>query len=173
MTITQEQVAALGWPKLKYAWFERERRWLCSHIPTDRVQYAEDITDLYVTDTQLRLREAVPVGGGPAQRRLSRKADLNAATRVLTSIYLQPNEFALLAGLPGRRLIKTRHVLTPIGNVLLSIDRFENGLLLGEAEFEDDAAMAAFAMPDYALREVTDDPRYAGGYMAAHGVPQP
>lgn len=29
MSITEPQVAALGWPKLKYAWFERERRCLC------------------------------------------------------------------------------------------------------------------------------------------------
>ncbi len=31
--------------------------------------------------------------------------------------------------------------------------------------------MAAFAMPDFAIREVTDDPRYRGGNLAGHGLP--
>ena len=84
--------AALGWPKTKYAWVERERRWLCRAVPFDRVVRSEAFTDLYVTGTQLRLREAIPVDGGAPLRRLGRKADVDPSTRLLTSIYLSPGE---------------------------------------------------------------------------------
>jgi hypothetical protein len=174
MEIDPAIAAALGFPKLKYAWVERERRWLCREIPMDRVVGADSIVDLYVTGTRLRLREATPLDGGPPMRRLTRKADVDAATRLLTSIYLAPEEFALLAGLPGQRLRKTRHRLTPVGGVTLSVDRFEGpleGLILAEAEFETAAALEAFPMPDFAVREVTDDPRYTGGVLIRDGLP--
>ena len=35
----------------------------------------------------------------------------------------------------------------------------------------DDAAMAAFPDPAFAVREVTDDPRYTGGELVRAGVP--
>ena len=31
--------------------------------------------------------------------------------------------------------------------------------------------LAAFPTPDFALREVTDDPRYTGGTLAVNGRP--
>jgi len=130
--------AALGWPKPKYAWVERERRWLCHHVPADRIVRSETIVDLYVTGTQLRLREATPIGGGETMRRLGRKADVSASTRLLTSIYLAPEEFRLLSHLPGTVLRKTRHYLGNFGGGELSVDRFEgalSGLIMAEGDF--------------------------------------
>jgi CYTH domain-containing protein len=166
--------AALGFPKLKYAWMERERRWLCHEIPLDRVIGADAITDLYVTGVRLRLREARPLDGGEPMRRLTRKADVDASTRLLTSIYLSPEEFALLSGLPGKVLRKTRHRLALDGGVTMSIDRFEGelaGLILAEREFETHETMAAFVAPAFCIREVTDDPRYTGGALIRDGLP--
>lgn len=166
--------AALGFPKAKYAWVERERRWLCRAIPMDCVTEASAIVDLYVTGTRLRLREARPLDGGPPMRRLTRKADVDSATRLITSIYLAEAEFALLADLPGQRLRKTRHHLRPVGGVVVSVDRFEGpleGLILAEAEFATPEALAAFPTPDFAIREVTDDPRYGGGALVVDGIP--
>ncbi len=140
----------------------------------DRVRESMTITDLYVTDTRLRLREALPLDGGPPMRRLTRKADVDAATRLLTSVYLADAEFALLRGLPGRVLKKTRHRLESAAGVTMSIDRFEGpleGLILAEAEFETAEALAAFPMPDFAVREVTGDPRYRGGTLVIDGLP--
>lgn len=174
MEIDAEAAAALGFPKLKYAWVERERRWLCGEVPLDQVLEAEAITDLYVSGTRLRLREAVPLGGGPAMRRLTRKGDVGPDTRLLTSIYLTDFEFKLLAGLPGQVIRKTRHRLRPQDGVTISVDRFEGpleGLILAEAEFEGAAAMAAFPDPAFAIREVTQDTRYSGGWLVANGVP--
>ena len=61
-----------------------------------------------------------------------------------------------------------------VGEAILSVDRFERpraGLFLAEAEFAEDAAMAAFPHPVFALREVTADPRYTGGELVRAGVP--
>ncbi len=174
MEIDPATAAALGWPKLKYAWVERERRWLCRELPIDRVVRSEAITDLYVTGTQLRLREALPLGGGPPMRRLGRKADVSASVRLLTSIYLSPEEFALLSALPGRILKKTRHHIGTIHGIALSADVFEGaleGLIMAEAEFEDMETLNAFPMPDFAVREVTEDVRYSGGELATKGLP--
>jgi hypothetical protein len=175
MDIDPQTAAALGFPKFKYAWVERERRWLCREIPLARVAQTEAIIDLYVEGTRLRLREAIPLDGGEPMRRLTRKADVDPATRLLTSIYLSPEEFGLLAGLPGRRLRKTRHRLAPRDGVVVSVDRFEGpleGLVLAEAEFETAESLAAFPHPDFAIREVTNDPRYAGGVLVRHGLPK-
>lgn len=174
MEIDPVVAAALGFPKLKYAWVERERRWLCREVPMTRVVQVDTIIDLYVTNTHLRLREAIPLGGGPTMRRLTRKADVDAATRLLTSIYLSPQEFALLADLPGRRIRKVRHRLAEEGGVTVSVDRFEGplaGLVLAEAEFETAQAFGAFPHPDFAVREVTDDLRYTGGALVRDGLP--
>lgn len=175
MEIDPETAAALGWPKTKYAWVERERRWLCREVPWERVKESEAITDLYVTGTQLRLRESIPVGGGPPMRRLGRKADVTSSVRLLTSIYLASEEYALLTGLPGRTLRKTRHRLTPVnGAAYLAVDVFEGdllGLIMAEAEFDDMESLQAFPSPDFVLREVTEDARYSGGRLVVDGLP--
>lgn len=166
--------AALGFLKPeKYAAVERERRWLCTGLPDLPVLRAEAIEDLYVDGSRLRLRRATPVGGGAPVLRLSKKADLAPERRLITTLYLSPEEYALFEGLPGRVMRKTRHYYAGEG-VTLSVDRFEGplaGLFLAETEFADDAAMAAFPDPAFAVREVTDDPRYTGGELVRTGVP--
>ncbi|KQW78809.1 hypothetical protein [Brevundimonas sp. Root1279] len=172
--IDQATAAALGWPKSKYAWVERERRWLCKSVPFERVVSAEVYTDLYVEGTQLRLREAVAVGGGARMLRLGRKADVTPAVRLLTSIYLSPQEYRLLSTLPGRTLQKTRHSLGKIDGADVFVDVFEgalSGLIMAEAEFETLEAMERYPMPEFAVREVTDDVRYTGGMLVVDGLP--
>jgi len=172
--IDQATAAALGWPKAKYAWIERERRWLCRTVPFDRVVRSDAYEDLYVTGTQLRLRRATPTDGGPEMLRLGRKADVNPAVRLLTSIYLSAEEFRLLSSLPGKVLRKTRHHLGKVDGADVSVDVFEGaltGLIMAEAEFETVEAMEAWPMPDFAFREVTDDVRYTGGELVTEGLP--
>jgi CYTH domain-containing protein len=173
--INQATAAALGWPKSKYAWVEHERRWLCRSVPLDRVVSAEVYEDLYVTGTQLRLREAKPAEGGPAMLRLGRKADVSPSVRLLTSIYLSPEEFRLLSALPGERLHKTRHSLGKIDGADVFVDVFEgalSGLIMAEAEFENVDAMVRYPMPDFAYEEVTEDVRYTGGRLVTDGLPE-
>ena len=176
MDIDPSIAKALGFPKPAYTVVERERRWLCREVPRERIARTETIVDLYVTGAQLRLREARPLDGGPAMLRLSRKADVDARTRLITSIYLPEHEFAVLAAaLPGRRLRKIRHRLKAPPGVVLSADEFQGellGLRMVEAEFDTTERMDSFAMPDFAIREVTDDLRFGGGHLVANGLPE-
>ena len=108
--------------------------------------------------------------------RLSRKADVDAHTRLITSIYLPEEEFAVLAAsLPGVQIKKLRHRLQHLPGVLMLVDEFQgelDGLILAEAAFETPDVLAAFPMPDFAMREVTDDPRFTGGYLVKNGPPK-
>ena len=175
MDIDPAIAKALGFPKQAYTVVERERRWLCREVPRALIARTETIVDLYVTGARLRLREARLLEGGPPMLRLSRKADVDARTRLITSIYLPENEFAILAAvLPGRRIRKIRHRLKAPPGVVLSADEFQGellGLRMVEAEFDTDERMAGFAMPDFAIREVTDDLRFGGGSLVANGLP--
>lgn len=176
MDIDLTTAAALGFPKPQYTAVERERRWLCAEVPRSLIRQTLSIADLYVTGTQLRLREMRPINGGPGMLRLSRKADVDARTRLITSIYLPEAEFAALAAaLPGARVTKIRHRLHAPPGVVMSLDEFEgplSGLALIEAEFETPDQMSAFTMPYFATREVTDDLRYTGGSLVKHGMPR-
>ncbi len=176
MDIDQQTATALGFPKPQYMSVERERRWLCRQVPRERVVQTEAITDLYVTGARLRLREARPIDGGTPMLRLSRKADVDAHTRLITSIYLPEEEFAVLAAsLPGVQIKKLRHRLQHPPGVLMLVDEFQgelDGLILAEAAFETPDLLAAFPMPDFAMREVTDDPRFTGGYLVKNGRPE-
>lgn len=176
MDIDQQIATALGFPKLKYTFVERERRWLCRELPRDRVFETVAITDLYVTGARLRLREERPIDGGAAMLRLTRKADVDAHTRLITSIYLPEDEFALLARtLHGVRIRKLRHRLTRDQGIAMSVDEFQGelaGLIMAEAEFDTPEQLAAFPMPDFAVREVTTDPRFTGGHLVKYGLPK-
>jgi CYTH domain-containing protein len=176
MDIDQQTAAALGFPRSKYRAVERERRFLCRYVPRDRVVETMAITDLYVTGARLRLREARSVGGGSALLRLTRKADIDAHTRLITSIYLAEEEFALLARtLVGTRIKKLRHKLKVHHGVEIAVDEFQGplaGLILAEAEFDTPEQLAAFPKPDFATREVTTDSRFCGGHLAEHGMPK-
>ena len=175
MDIDQQTASALGFPKLEYVSVERERRWLCHEVPRERVARTEAISDLYVTGGRLRLREARPIDGGAPRLRLCRKADVDPHTRLITSIYLTEEEFAVLAAcLPGACIKKLRHRLQHVPGALLAVDEFQGelgGLILAEAEFETPEQLAAFPTPDFAVREVTLDPRFTGGYLVKNGPP--
>ena len=175
MDIDASIASALGFPKAQYTAVERERRWLCSTVPKQLIRQTLTITDLYVTGTRMRLREMRPVDGGPSLLRLSRKADVDPQTRLITSIYLPEEEFAVLAlALSGARLTKLRHRLLAPPGVLMSVDEFQGdlaGLVLAEAEFKTLAELTSFPMPDFALSEVTDDSRYTGASLVTQGLP--
>jgi CYTH domain-containing protein len=101
---------------------------------------------------------------------------VDARTRLITSIYLPEDEFAVLArSLPGVRLEKLRRRLRKVQGVTIAVDEFEGdlkGLFLAEAQFDTEERLATFPVPEFALREVTDDPRYTGSNLARYGLPK-
>jgi CYTH domain-containing protein len=175
MDIDPTLAAALGFPKRHYTAVEHERRWLCREVPRALIRQTLNVEDLYVTGTRLRLRAMRPTDGSPNMLKLSRKADVDAQTRLITTIYLPETEHAVLASvLSGARLTKLRHRLHARPGVLLSVDEFQgelSGLVLVEVELPTSDELAAFPMPDFAIREVTSEPEYTGSALARNGLP--
>jgi CYTH domain-containing protein len=156
----------------KYARPENERRFLLARLPEDidpAVGY-EQLDDLYLDGTRLRLRHVRSPAGAVIERKLTQKLPDpggQLARRLLTTLYLDAAEYELLARLPGRRLSKRRHRLVHAG-LRFAIDVFEGplaGLLLAEAELESEAALAALAAPPFARCEVTALPLFTGGVL--------
>src|SRR5262249_14062971 len=149
MAIDPAIAEALHFPKSAFTVVEHERRWLCRDFPRDRVTRSERITDLYVTGSQLRLREARQLDGDIAGLRLTRKDSVDARPHLVTSIYLPEQEFAVLASaLPGTRLTKLRYTLQSPPGMVISVDQFQDelaGLMMVEVEFSTAEMMAAFA----------------------------
>jgi CYTH domain-containing protein len=159
--------------RLKYARIERERRFLLSTPPAGLEPDAgyQQFEDLYFPGTSLRLRRVTSPAGDVVELKLNQKLahESNAPShRIITSVYLRPEDFRLLASLPGRRLVKRRYTFAwrAVG---FGIDVFQEsllGLVLAEAEAESDAALAAVpALPGRSV-EVTADPLFAGGALA-------
>jgi CYTH domain-containing protein len=152
----------------RYARFELERRFLLDRIP-DGVDEGHLIVDRYITGARLRLRR---VEGREPQFKFSQKeapSPPDYAVTTITTIYLSPEEYETLTVLPGRELRKRRHHLGPY-----SIDVFEgglSGLIMAEIDFESETEMRAHPVPEFAVREISEDVRYTGGALAANGLP--
>ncbi|MDR3498868.1 MAG: hypothetical protein P4L72_06540 [Parvibaculum sp.] len=161
----------VGFPHLKYAQIERERRWLCDAVPEAALRSGTrlDIVDLYIPGSALRLRSAEPLDGGVNYRRLSKKVQLaDPRHRLITTLYLSEGEHARLQALGGL-VLKKRRINFERGGRRAAVDIFEpplKGLILAEIEFDDDVAMTTYAMPEFARLEVTDDARYSGFALA-------
>ena len=158
---------------MKYARIERERRFLLAALPSgiDLAAGYRQLDDLYLDGTRLRLRSVSAPGGAILEQKLGqkRRAPSDApGHRLITSIYLDPAEYALLATLPGRQLAKRRYDFPHAGQAFV-IDVFLGalaGLLLAEIAFDSDAAERALALPPFAHCEVTALPQFAGGALA-------
>ncbi len=147
----------------KYARPERERRFLFRAPPRGVVVRTVRIVDRYLPGTRLRLRAATEVDR--TTYKLTQKVPApDGGPGLITTLYLTPAEHALLSEVPAATLRKTRLSLPPLG-----VDVFEDeltGLVLGEAEFDDDDSMTGFPPPTEAIAEVTRDQRLSGGRLA-------
>ena len=133
-------------------WFRQDLR-LADNPALEFAAKRGRVIPVYVLE-ETQQPQARPIGGGAAKLRFSRKADVDAHTRLITSIYLPEEEFAVLAAvLPGVRIRKIRHTLQHLPGIQISVDEFQDqlaGLMLVEAEFETrDAGVgeAAFLCP--------------------------
>lgn len=155
----------------KYARIEWERRFLLACLPPDLDQAAYQlIEDIYITGTRLRLRRMSSPQGETLALKLGQKylRDEQAAQQtVMTNFYLSEAEFTLLRLLPGTPLTKRRYPYRWQGH-RYSIDQFcgrLEGLILAEIEATTEEALLALPVPAFAVREVTDDIAYTGGYL--------
>jgi CYTH domain-containing protein len=158
----------------KYARIESERRFLLARLPEELDPAAgfEQLDDLYLEGTRLRLRRVRSAAGAVIERKLTQKLpdpSGDPARRLLTTLYLDDVEYERLAQLPGRRLAKRRHRHAHDGRSF-AIDVFEGalaGLVLAELELASGAELAALAPPSFARCEVTALPLFTGGSLAS------
>ena len=140
------------------------------HLPAiahdARVQH---IVDRYIEGTTVRLRQ-VRDNQRATRFKLTQKLANGASGAFrgfITTMYLAEAEYDIFAMLPAKTILKTRHSLPPFG-----VDVFEGelaGLILAEAEFDSAEAAALLQLPPFlcAAFEVTSDPRFDGGSLAA------
>lgn len=150
----------------KYARVERERRFLLASFPRDVTPVAtRHIVDRYLDGTRVRVR-AMRGEDGSTVYKLTQKIPAlgsDAQQGWITNIYLDEAEYSVFAQLPAATLTKTRYSVPPFG-----IDVFAGaleGLVLAEVEFDTPLAAGESLAPSYALREVSTDERFTGGYL--------
>ena len=151
----------------KYAKADYERRFLLSEMPAGEILRTATITDRYLSGTRLRLRLMIEAQGDVTRTyyKLTQKISAqDGGPGLLSTIYLNLEEFSLLSTLPGSVLRKRRYSIPPFG-----VDVFDpplGDLILAECEFDDAATMRSFAPPAWIFAEVTSDPRFTGGRLA-------
>jgi len=161
----------------KYAHIERERRWLVrtGATPEDAATRCIRSEDRYIDGTRLRLRRMTDLASGTSALKLTRKYDsADPLARPIVAAYLDPADYAALAGLPAQPLVKRRCEVRS-GTHVYWLDRFEGvlaGLALAEIELADAHALRAVTPPSWAARDVSHESRYQGGSLARNGLPQ-
>jgi CYTH domain-containing protein len=158
---------------LKYARVEQERRFLLKTFPED---FNPDnpflrIIDHYISGTRLRLRRMESPSGESLVFKLGQKYQASgqkAHQRTMTNIYLTEGEYQTLAVIGGSSIIKRRYPYRYAGDDY-SLDVFEGklgGLILMEIESLPDRDISSLLIPEFAVKEVTDDPFFTGGVLA-------
>ncbi|MGY4394963.1 CYTH domain-containing protein [Sphingomonas sp. UYAg733] len=161
----------------KYALIERERRWLVDSAtrPDLAAQRFTLIEDRYITDTRLRLRRMTDSATGASSLKLTKKYDAaDPLARPIITAYLTEAEFAVFDRLPGASLTKRRYKVAAGAN-MFGVDQFLGSLApleLAEIEWPDDDGLRALHPPIWAIRDISDDPRYQGGALSHSGLPK-
>jgi CYTH domain-containing protein len=157
------------WQKDKYSLVEREKRFLLAALPDGIKKTFRLIEDTYFQDTRLRLRKVTNPLGQTLELKLTQKFAVQgqgATDRNITNLYLNQREYEMFAKLAGHRLRKRRYDYTGSSHPY-SIDVFEGhlaGLMLAEVEYGPNEPIPA--LPSFALKDVTDDLFFTGGYLS-------
>lgn len=151
----------------KYARIEWERRFVLKIFPVQaEVTQIRRMVDRYLGGMRLRLRRMSDCEGGEVFK-LTQKLPsdvLSVQQGLISTFYLNREEFEALSALPAQTLAKVRHSVPPFG-----IDVFEgtlNGLIMAEAEFHSADEAASLTVPSFIAAEVTIDARFTGGSLA-------
>lgn len=150
----------------KYALPEIERRFLVdvNALPPLDSATARLIEDRYLEGTRLRLR-AISTSSGPPVYKLCKKYGCETpGAQPIVNVYLSPEEYRMLALLPGQNIRKRRYRVVE-GNAEFAVDLFEEileGLAIAEVEGDSVEAVNAIPVPEWATREITGEADYAG-----------
>jgi CYTH domain-containing protein len=154
----------------KYSQVERERKYL---IASDRLDFSglssKRITDRYIVDSCMRLRQVVDQNG--IVYKLTKKVAQTGqypGKYTITTIYLNEKEYTQLLVLQGVQVSKTRYILEE-GGVRIAIDQYQQigqQILIAEVEFASDEEMHNFQMRIPYLKEITGENEFDGYELA-------
>ena len=136
----------------------------------------EELRDLFVFDTHLRIRHVHRPNGEWLATKLGQKipsprAPDDPRQRQMTTIYLPQSEIAALEPLAGVRTVKRRYKLREQGWTWC-IDVWQQptgaaGTMIAEVETTTLDELEALHLPSWAIREVTADAKYSARTLAA------
>jgi CYTH domain-containing protein len=156
----------------KYACLEIERRYLLRELPADLIEADSwHIVDRYISNTRLRLRQMTSATNQIIVLKLSQKyreAGQDQTQTTITNIYLNEEEYNCLYQLEAHEIVKKRYKYEYQG-CTYGIDVFggsQHGLILAEVEGETVEEIGSITSPVFALKEVTTDPFFTGGFLA-------
>jgi CYTH domain-containing protein len=156
----------------KYARVERERRFLLRELPEPLTRASEhvQIWDNYITGTRLRLRKIRVPQTRKWKLKLTQKfapAPPDFSRTIITNTYLSAGEYQVLSVFEANEIRKNRYPFEFEGR-RYSIDVFLGGLwglILAETEFETDEELDGFALPPFAVMDVTNEELFTGGSL--------
>jgi CYTH domain-containing protein len=159
-------------PDSKYARVERERRYLLRDLPEGltRADPHLQITDNYITGTRLRIRKVRDPGTNKWTVKFTQKftPDPNDLSRtIITNTYLNALEAEVLSVFNTNEIRKNRYRFEFEGRQF-GVDMFLGdlfGLVLAEVSFETDEELYNYAIPPFALADVTNIPLFTGGSL--------
>ncbi|WP_119396402.1 CYTH domain-containing protein [Salinibius halmophilus] len=153
---------------MKYSELEIERRWLVheDELPDFSELKVKILTDLYITDSRLRLRKEESIDS--IKYKLCKKyGKTSAICEPITNIYLSETEYGFLSKLEGIEVVRHRYYF-PYNGVKMSINVGRNIPTILEAEFTSEAEALAFLPPRFAAKEVSDASEYEVASMATY-----
>jgi CYTH domain-containing protein len=133
--------------------------------------YSWHIVDRYISNTRLRLRRMTSPINQMIVLKLSQKyreAGQDQTQTTITNIYLNEEEYSCLYKLEAKEIVKKRYNYEYQG-CIYGMDVFEgshHGLILAEVEGETAEELVLISLPIFALKEVTTDPFFTGGFLA-------
>jgi len=155
----------------KYAYCERERRFLLGALPDQpEIKPAMSLRDKYLHGSHFRLRHAD--NGQSVEYKLQKKLRLEEGhTDQLwnSTIYISKAEYTLFEPLPGIWLEKRRTFYAGPAGETICVDEIQREgvpLWIAEVEFDSEAAMAAYAFPWDFQREITNVPGWSSFDLA-------
>lgn len=159
-------------PESRYARIERERKFLVNGLPGDLTPASPhlQITDNYITGTQLRLRKVRDPRSNKWTLKFTQKFAPNPndlSRTIITNVYLTAAEYNTLAIFEANEIRKNRYRYEFEGQHY-GIDVFIGdllGLVIAEISFETDGEMERFTPPPFALAEVTNNEMFTGAKL--------
>lgn len=154
-----------------YSRYEIERKFLLKELPDLLPESYVDIQDLYLVNSNLRLRVEKSPSGEIIGRKLTKKdraPDKGIETCVITSLYLSENDLISLGHLAGAVLSKRRYIVET-SNRRTVYDVFQDelkGLIMAEVEFKDRESLSNYVLESSSWEEVTGNSDYSGGKLA-------